>query len=463
MAPLLAQADATIANVATPAIRTGLGASGAAAELVIGGYMIAFAALLITGARLGQTHGYKRLFVLGVGVFGVASLAGGLAPNPPALVAARLMQGAGAAMMFPQTLTGIQLNFSGDARTRAIGWYAIALATGAVLGQILGGVLVSTDIAGMGWRPIFLVNVPICVAVVAAARRYLPSDGQRRRTRLDLRGVALLSASVLLVVIPLTVGRAAGWPPLAWAALAAAVPAFAVFLRAQRRTAAAGGNPLVNTSVLAHRRVLLGLVALMLATGTYYALLFTLAQYIQAGLGRPALVSGLILIPWVAAFGAAGQVTRRLPARFRPYLPAVGYILLTSAYLGLTGVLVTGQGPGVALGVVLGIGGLGLGTGFATLIGHVTDSVPAKYAPDISGVATTTMQIGGAVCVAFFGSLHLTLAGQPVAAGHALALTSLGLGVTAMVSAVAAYVATRAGRFPARRGAVCLGRARTLR
>ncbi|MGH3096222.1 MAG: MFS transporter [Streptosporangiales bacterium] len=446
MAPLLAQADATIANVATPAIRTGLGASGAAVELVIGGYMIAFAVLLITGARLGQTHGYKRLFILGVGVFGVASLVGGLAPDPALLVGARLVQGAGAALMFPQTLTGIQLNFSGARRARAIGWYAIALATGAVLGQVLGGVLVSADIAGTGWRPIFLVNVPICVAVVAAARRYLPTDERRQHSRLDLRGVALLSGGVLFVVVPLTVGRGAGWPAWTWLALAAAVPAFAVFLRAQQHTAAAGGNPLVNTRVLARPRIVLGLVAASVATGTYYALLFTLAQYIQAGLGRPALVSGLILVPWVAAFGAAGQVTRRLPARFGPHLPFAGYVLLTVAYLGIAGAVGTGHGPGAMVAVLLGIGGFGLGTGFATLLGHLTDTVPADYAPDISGVATTTMQVGGAVAVACFGSLYLALAGRSLPAGHALAVTSLVLGVAALVAAMAAYAATRAAK-----------------
>lgn len=161
MAPFLAQADATIANVATPAIRTGLGASGAAAELVVGGYLVAYAVLLITAARLGQAHGYKRLFLLGVAVFGISSLAGGLAANATVLVVMRVLLGAGAAAMYPQALTGIQLNFTGPARTRAIGLFAIALAGGAVFGQLLGGVLVTADIAGTGWRPILLINVPI--------------------------------------------------------------------------------------------------------------------------------------------------------------------------------------------------------------------------------------------------------------------------------------------------------------
>jgi MFS family permease len=137
--PFMAQADATITNVATPSIQTDLGASGAALGLVVGGYLIAFAVLLITGARLGQTHGYRRVFLLGAGLFTATSLLCGLAPNAIARVLARVAQGCGAALMFPQTLTGIQLNFTGSQRARAIGLYAIALSAGAITGQILGG------------------------------------------------------------------------------------------------------------------------------------------------------------------------------------------------------------------------------------------------------------------------------------------------------------------------------------
>src|SRR4051794_8780165 len=152
--PFMAQADATIANVATPSIHADLGASDATLELVIGAYLISFAVLLITGARLGQAVGYRRVFVLGISTFSLASLLCGLAPVPELLVAGRALQGAGAALMFPQTLTGIQLNFAGDDRVRAIGLYALALSTGAVVGQIAGGALIAADPAGIGWRAI---------------------------------------------------------------------------------------------------------------------------------------------------------------------------------------------------------------------------------------------------------------------------------------------------------------------
>jgi MFS family permease len=422
LAPLLASADATIANVATPAIRADLGASAAALELVVGGYFVAFAVLLITGARLGQTHGYKRLFLLGTGVFGAGSLFGGLAPDPALLIVARMLQGAGAALMLPQALSGIQLHFEGDARARAIGKYSLALSGGAVIGQILGGVLVS---AGHSWRPVFLVNVPICIAAIVAGRRALPRDAARGSARVDGRGIATLSLGLLLIVAPLTLGRGEGWPAWTWICLAAAPAALAVFLRSQR---------LIDVHALRPPPVLLSLLALMTATGTYFALLFTLAQYVQRGLGHSALISGLTLVPWVAAFGAGGQIVHRRPGRA---MSPVGYLLLTAAYLGI-GVL---RPEGALLVILLGFGGLGLGIGFAALLGHLTTVVAPRHATEISGVSTTTTQIGGAIGVAAAGGLYLGLA--PDGPRYAFAVTALALAAAAALAAMAAYVATR--------------------
>jgi predicted MFS family arabinose efflux permease len=400
--------------------------------------------LLITGARMGQTHGYKRLFLIGVALFAATSVACGLAPDAGALIAARVVQGAGAAMMFPQTMTGIQLHFDGCARTRAIGLYAVALSAGAVIGQIAGGVLISADIAGTGWRAIFLVNVPVCAAVIAAAIRWLPADAGRGTASLDLPGTAMLSVCVLLVMLPLTLGHDLGWPVWTWLCLAAAVPAFWLFLRGQRAAAAAGRAVLVNIAVVSRPRVLLGLISLAAPTATYFALLFTLAQYFQQGLGRSPLASGLILVPWVAAFGLAGQITGRLPGRLAPIVPVAGCVLLAAAYLAIGVALLTGHHGTLLLAALLACGGLGLGTQFATLMGHIMGAVPARFAPDISGVTSTTTQVGGALGVAGFGSLYLALAAAPGSAhaSHAFGLTSLALAVAAALAAVGAYLAT---------------------
>ena len=444
IAPFMAQVDATIANVATPSIHADLGASGAALELVIGGYLIAFAVLLITGARLGQTHGYRRIFVLGVGVFSVASLLCGLAPDPIVLILARVVQGVGAALMFPQTLTGIQLNFSGGDRVRAIGLYALALSSGAVIGQILGGALISADIAGTQWRAIFLINIPIGAGVVVAALRHLPADEHRTACRIDLAGVVALSATMLLLVLPLAVGRSEGWPVWAWISLAASVPAFMLFLMLERRITANDGSPLINVQVIARPAIFWGLLTLLGAIGTYYALLFTLAQYLQQGLGHSPLVSGLTLVPWVAAYGIAGQIVRRLPPRMIALAPSVGCVLLTAAYVAISAALFSGHHSEALLVPLLGVGGLGLGILFSAVIAHLTKAVPIEYAADISGVSTTAIQIGGAIGVAAFGTLYLSLSSHPGAAHatHAFALTTAAFAAVALLATAAAHRAT---------------------
>jgi predicted MFS family arabinose efflux permease len=443
-APFMAQADATIANVATPSIHADLHASGAALELVIGGYMIAFAVLLITGARLGRSYGYRRIYVLGMALFSAASLAGGLAPDPVALICARGLQGAGAALMFPQALTGIQLGYQGEGRARAIGLYAIALSSGAVAGQIFGGLLVSANIAGSSWRPIFLVNVPIGVIAMLGAARVLPADEHGASGRMDVAGVVALSSSLLLIVLPLLLGRSEGWPLWTWMSLAAGLGMFALFLLAQRRAGASGGVPLVNLSILARRQVLCALLTLLVATGTYYALLFTLAQYLQQGVGRSAFVSGLTLVPWVAAFGLAGQLVRRAPARVRPIMPAAGCLLLAAAYAVIAMLSFARVHDEAALLPVLATGGFGLGVQFSSVLGQLTGAVPDDYAADISGVSSTTAQIGGVLGVSAIGTVYLGVA-QPGfhAAAHAFALTALTLAGLAVLAAALSIISVR--------------------
>jgi MFS family permease len=352
--------------------------------------------------------------------------------------------------MFPQTLTGIQLNFTGDQRKRAIGLYAIALSTGAVVGQILGGTLIAANVAGSHWRAIFLVNVPVGAAVIMAALRYLPADSPRKVRRLDLRGVATLSACLLLIVLPLVLGRSERWPAWAWICLGASAPAFALFLAAERRIAARGGSPLVNVQVLARPAICWALLTLLAATGTYYALLFTLAQYLQQGLGDSPLVSGLALVPWVAAFGLAGQLVRRLPPRTAPLTPAAGCLLLAAAYSAISVMLFSGHHLQALLIVLLGVGGLGLGIQFSALIKHLTTAVPAEYAADISGVSTTALQIGAAIGVAAFGTLYLSLTSRDGAgpATHAFAITTAAFAVVALLVTATAALTTRQGRPP---------------
>jgi MFS family permease len=461
----------TIANVATPAIHQNLHASGAQVQLVIGGYMISFAMLLITGARLGQAYGYRCAFLSGIALFTLASLGCGLAPDPGVLIAARVLQGAGAAVMFPQTFTGIQLRFTGQARAAAIASYAMALSGGAVTGQVLGGLLVAANVAGLGWRAVFLVNVPIGAAALIAGWRYLPPDGRRsgrsdladgpvgtapvgtapgtasggsapggttvageRRVRLDIPGVLTLSAAVLLIVLPLTLGRQLGWPAWTWLCLAASVPALTAFVAIENRAAA----PLLNLRVLAIPVVRWSLLAEAVSTGTYYALLFIVAQYVQEGLHLGPVESGLLLVPWVAAFGLAGRVIRLVPPALSRWLPVAGAVLMAAAFAGFAA---GARGPAL-LAPLFGVGGLGLGTQFASLTGVMTAAVPARYAPDISGVFSTMIQIGGLISVAGVGAVYLDLAAR-LRPAHAFALCAWVMFALTASSIIWCFLATR--------------------
>jgi MFS family permease len=443
------QADATIVNVANPSIHADLHASGAALELVVGGYMVAFATLLITGARVGQMHGYRRAFLGGLAVFTVASLGCGLAPTPIVLVVARVVQGAGAALMVPQVLTSIQVHLDGPDRVRALGLYSAALAGGAVAGQALGGLLVSANLLGSQWRPIFLINVPVGVAVLVSGRQFLPSDrGDGGSERIDTPGVATLAGALALVVLALTLGRQEGWPAWTWACLIASVPLAAAFVAIERRVAARGGAPLVNLHVITRPPIAWGITAQALATSTYYALLFTLALYLQQGLGRSPLTSGLTLLAWVAAFGVPGRLLPRVPARVRRLGIPVGCLILAGAHAAVSVAAFSGVSAEGLLVPLLGLGGFGLGTTFSTVISHLTEAATPRYAPDISGVFTTCVQLAGVIGIAVFGTVYLGLADHPGPANatHAFAIVTAAFAGLALLAAGAAYRAIRADR-----------------
>lgn len=446
----MANFDAAVVNVATPSIRASLRASGGELEFVVSGYIFAYAVLLITGARLGDTRGYRRVFLIGLGVFTLASLACGLAPNAFVLIAVRVVQGIGAALMVPQVLSGIQLNFTGAARARGVGLYAMALSGGAIAGQILGGVLISANLFGSGWRPIFLINVPIGAILLVAAMRYLPTDHGGNTKPLDLPGVATLALTLLLAIVPLAIGRDLGWPLWIWASVIASIPTLVSFVVMERRVARRGGYPLVNLNVLARPSVSWGLLATGSATATYFAMLFTLALYLQQGLGKSPLYSGLALVSWVAAFGIAGPLLPKLhlSARASSLVAPIGYLILATAYLGICATLATGHTSSALLFVLLGLGGFGLGTGFAPMVAHITSSAPDRYAPDMSGLITTTAQVAAVIGVAVFGTAYLNLAphsGPHVAAHvatHAFAVVTAGFALAALLAATASYIST---------------------
>jgi MFS family permease len=455
----MALLDAFVVNVAMPSIGAGLHASGAALQLVVGGYSAAYAMLLITGARMGELYGRRRMYLLGVAVFTAASLACGLAPDSGVLILARCVQGAAAAVLVPQVLSVIQMRFTGAARATALSAWGLVLATGAVAGVILGGVLVSADLLGAGWRPVFLINVPLGVLVTVLVPRVVPADPPRSGhtgpgpRRLDLRGLAIAAPAVCLIVLPLVLGRELGWPAWTLGCVAAGLLLAAAFAGFERAIAARGGDPLLNLGVLRAPGLAAGLGTLLAVMAGYGGLLFVLTLHLQAGLGQSALRAGLSYVPLAGMFGLVGYFWRRLPARLHPALVPAGLALVAVAYLAIAVAVRSGTG-GPLLWLGLAVAGVGLGLTISPALTQSLVGVPVSRAADASGLVATAAQLSQVIGVAAFGTVYLSLAQQAgphaVASGRALAgtatLLALLAGIGLIPAAVLARTVLRAGR-----------------
>ncbi|GAA0404234.1 MFS transporter [Microbispora corallina] len=429
--------DLYIVNVAMPAIGADLHASGAALQLVLGGYIIAYAMLLITGARLGEMYGRRRMYALGVLGFTAASLLCGLATGAPMLIAFRVVQGAAAAVMVPQIISVIQTRFTGKARATALSAYAAVLSAGSVAGLALGGVLVSADLFGAGWRPVFLVNVPIGIALSALVPRLVLADGEGGAGRLDLAGLALALPATVLIVLPLVLGREEGWPAWTFASIAVGAVLAVAFVLMERRVAARGGDPLLNLDVLHAVGMPSGLTTLFTLMVAYGGFLFTFALHLQGALGESALRASLTFLPMAATFGLASFFWRKLPARTHPLLPLTGVTLNVAGTLALAS---SAEGGPLMPAALLAYGtGLGLAV---SLLTHALVHVPRSRAADASGLLTTTMQLGQLTGVAVFGTMFLALADPP--RPHAMATTALWLALVAATGSVAAFLLARA-------------------
>jgi EmrB/QacA subfamily drug resistance transporter len=428
----MALLDVTIVNVAMPTIGRSLHATGTELQLVVAGYTVSYAMLLITGARLGDIYGRRRVFLTGVAVFTLASLSCGLASGIGVLIAARFVQGAGAAAMMPQIMSVIQVRFSGAARAKALSAYTAVLSSGFVAGQVVGGALVTANVFGAGWRPVFLVNVPIGAAVLALVPRLVPRDDRGSARRLDLIGLVIAVPAVFLIVLPLMLGHSEGWPAWTFACIGAGVVLTAAFIFTERRVA----DPLLDLTVLRSPGLAAGLATTAVIMLTYGGFLFSFALHLQTGLGDSALTAGLTFAPCAAAFGVGGYYWRRLPSRSHHVLPPIGCLLAAGCYAAVAAALRSGSSGEPLLQVFLILTGAALALAFSPLVTHSLVHVPVSRAADASGLVTTTMQLSQAVGVATFGSLFLTLDSRAVVAtvsGHAIAVTLASIAVALVV------------------------------
>jgi EmrB/QacA subfamily drug resistance transporter len=443
-AAFMAIVDVFIVNVAAPSIQSNLHASESDIQWLVAVYVLAYALGLITGGRLGDIYGRRRLFQLGLAGFTIGSALCGIAPTPDALLGARFVQGISAALMFPQVLSVIQVEFPPEERGRCFALMGAMQGAGAVLGQLLGGGLISLNVLGMDWRAVFLINVPVGIAAFVLAARLVPESRSEQARRLDIGGVALGSLALGLVVFPLVEGREAGWPVWVPAALVAAIPVAAIWLWHERRVTARGGSPLVELGLFRQRHFSIGLSA-VLAFWMMTSFFTLLGLYLQNGLGYSPIESGLLFTPLAVTFVAASLNIGRLawisPERLLPGAAAMaagGFVLAALTVSGTVSSL-----PAAPLMGAFVLVGLGAGAFMPTVITTVLGRTESHQAGSASGVLSTAQQIGNALGVTIGGTVFFDALGShsgPAAYGDAFAAGTL---VAAGVALAAALLALR--------------------
>lgn len=405
--------DTTIVNVALPSIQRDLGASEAQLEWIVSGYVLAFAVALITTGRLGDLWGRKRLFLIGVAGFTAASAWAGVATSADALVLSRFAQGLFAATMVPQVLSIIQVLYAPKERAAVLGAYGAVTGTAAVAGPLLGGVLTTYDVLGLEWRSIFLINIPIGLALLVVGAARIPESRSDHAARLDLRGVVLSAVALFLVVFALIEGRPKGWPAWVWGMIAASLVLLALFAAHQRRLEALGGDPLVPPSLFRDRGYAAGVVTAFAFFGSIGAFFLILTLYLQIGLGFTPLGAALAVLPFsIGAFVASGASVP-LVARLGKGLVLIGSL----AFLGaIAWVAQTVQHHGDALGKsdLIGpmlLGGAGLALGAIPLLDVALANIDIRFAGAASGVFGTFQQVGGALLLAVVGVVFFDAVG----------------------------------------------------
>ncbi|AZP18483.1 DHA2 family efflux MFS transporter permease subunit [Streptomyces aquilus] len=406
--------DVTIVNIAIPSIRAEAGASVSQIQWITAGYALAFAAGLITGGRLGDIHGRKRLFLIGIGGFTLASALCGLAANPEMLVASRFLQGGMAALMVPQVLSIVHATFPAEERGKVFGLFGAIVGLGAVSGPLLGALLTEWNLFGLEWRPIFLINLPVGIAGLILGSRYITESKAPRALKLDLVGVALVTLGLLMLLYPLTRGRELGWPLWGYVSMAGAFVVLAALVTYEKRKTARDGSPLIELSLFRVKSFAAG-VAVQTVFGIGLGIFFLVwTMYMQVGLGWRPLKAGLTGVPFsIAVSTAAGLSVQKL-------VPRVGgrTVLQSGALTMVAGVLLylweAGRyGTAIApwqMALPLVVMGLGMGLIFAPLTDMVLSGVPREHAGSASGLINTVQQMGnalglGLVSVVFFNEI----------------------------------------------------------
>lgn len=420
--------DLTIVNVAIPTLQTRFGASDAAAQWLVAGYASVFAILIASGGRLGDIFGYRRVLMAGLACFIVASVLCGLAPDSNWLVAARLAQGAAAALMLPQISSLVQILYLPHERVAALGMFGILGGAAAAAGPVIGGLLIGADLFGLGWRPIFLINLPVGLLVFVAAAVLLPDKRSKHAPRVDVPGTALVTLLLGALIVPLVQGRQLGWPIWSLASLASVPILLTVTIWYSQARMARDGSALLIPALFQERSFALGLVLIALFQATMAGLLFTLTLVLQNGAGFSAQSVGMVHAPF--AIGAAlgiGLLSRKALPRLGPRLVSIGAVTMGCALIVIN-VQLAHSADLAALMPAMGVMGLGMGALSGPLPPIALSEVDIAYAGAASGTMKAVQEAGGALGVAVIGGAYLMLArSEPFRAFAIAEFVELGL------------------------------------
>ena len=412
-AAFLVGLDFFVVNVSIPSIRANLHASFAEVQLVIASYGLTYAVLLISGGRLGDIYGRKRMFMWGTAAFTVASIFCGLAPTPGVLILARALQGVAGALLFPQVLSIMQVTFPPHERAKAFGLFGTVIGTSSFSGNVLGGVLVSANLFNLSWRPIFLVNLPVGLLTVLAAARFVNESRSPKARRLDLGGVAILTLALSLLLYPLIQGREAGWPMWTFVSLGAALPVLLLFVQYEKRVTASGGSPLVELSLFHDRAFVIGLFSGVCFFSGAAAFFLISTIFLQNGLAYTAREAGLTFTSFAIAFLGSSLSSVRVQPKLGSRIINLGAaLMMTGLTLLLWLTAVRGASlTGLELAPVLLIYGTGQGFVMPTLINTILINIKGHDAGSAAGVLTTVQQVSFATGVAVIGTVFFSSLG----------------------------------------------------
>src|SRR5437764_5695005 len=401
--------DVTIVNVALPSIRNDLHASATQLEWVVSGYMLAFAAALIIAGNLGDLLGRKRLFLTGAALFGLASLAAGLAGTGAELIAARVVQGAAAAAMAPQVLATFRTIFSGSERGKAFGIYGASLGFASAVGLLLGGVLTEANLFGWGWRSVFFVNLPVSVAALVAGLWFVPETKDHAARRPNFPGAALLAGSLVAIVYPLLEGRQLGWPAWVWPLMAAGVAGLVTLGLIEARKSGRKTATLLQAGLFRVPAFAAGLGVQLAFFGGMQGFFLAFALWLQAGEHFSPLKAGLTAVAFSVGSFFCAPAAVPLAQRHGRGILAAGAAGMVAGILGVA-LAARHVGPdGSPWPIVPGlvVAGAGLALLVIPLVNVVLAAVPAEVAGGASGLFSRAQQMGGSLGVALSGTVLL--------------------------------------------------------